>query len=224
MPRTRRSVMSRNRSIILLLRIVDAFFGAARLRVGRLKTADAADTGRCLLVLAACGALCGCLTEARMTRLVWDRQTLRLLEPEGTYGRMTRLNDGSLVFACEKNGAIQARRSADAGRTGPTLSQSHDGTAARSPIPNCWRSATAHCSASTIADRTRRRICPMRLPSRVLRKMRRRGPPRRCSMKRTPHSRTAAGNPRPSNCRPAKFCSFSRTKPPTASATNRRFR
>ena len=72
---------------------------------------------RVLLALAALGALSGCLAAEETARLAWDRRTLRLIEPGGTYGRMTRLGDGSLVFACEKQGALQARRSTDAGRT-----------------------------------------------------------------------------------------------------------
>lgn len=47
----------------------------------------------------------------------WDARTLRLIEPEGAYGRMIPLPQKGLVFVCERGRGIRARRSRDAGAT-----------------------------------------------------------------------------------------------------------
>ncbi len=50
-------------------------------------------------------------------RLVWDRQTLRLIERDGVYGRMIQAADGKRWFVCERNNGISVRQSRDKGIT-----------------------------------------------------------------------------------------------------------
>ena len=67
------------------------------------------------VLLAVALLLRGRADAAGAARLVWDRQTLRLIDRGGAYGRMLRLEDGAFCFVCERRGRIWARRSREAG-------------------------------------------------------------------------------------------------------------
>src|SRR4051794_38154624 len=51
------------------------------------------------------------------TTIEWDAGTLRLVERDGSYGRMVRLGDRSIACAFDRGGKLWVRRSSDEGMT-----------------------------------------------------------------------------------------------------------
>lgn len=51
------------------------------------------------------------------SRINWDKRTLTLIQPNGVYGRITRLPDGQMVCSYDVGGRVWVRHSRDEGKT-----------------------------------------------------------------------------------------------------------